>query len=170
MASIWINADRKIVDADESWDVLANKNKADELSGNSIKGKYITSFIKGDQIRMFLDAMITRVNVTEKPYVLHYRCDGPHKAQFMRMMVSKENDDLFHIEHDLIKSEKIRPKLLLKEDANAEQKRCAVCGRVNFKDGWYDALINRKIFGTVHELKTKSSICPDCEDKIPTEN
>ncbi|MBL3658353.1 hypothetical protein [Fulvivirga sediminis] len=167
MASIWINAERKIVDVDDSWDILASKNQADELLSDSIKGKYITSFIKGDQIRMFLDAMITRVNITEKPYVLHYRCDGPHKAQFMRMMVSKENDDRFLIEHDLIKSEKIDPEILFKEDATSPQKRCAVCGKVNFKDGWFDALTNRKIFGTTHELKTQSTICPDCEDKIP---
>ncbi|UII19735.1 hypothetical protein [Fulvivirga ligni] len=163
MASIWIDAERKIVKADENWDQLAGGNNARELQASSIIGKYITSFIKGDQVRMFIDAIITRVNVSGKPYLIHYRCDGPHKAQFMRMLVKKENDNLFLIEHDLIKSEPINPSILFTENQDATQKRCAICGKVQFKDEWYDALINRKIFGTVESLETSSSLCPSCE-------
>lgn len=166
MASIWIDSDRKIVKADALWDELATTNDSFELTGKQIQGRVIWTFINGDPARMFLDAIITRVNVSEKPYVLNYRCDGPKKARQMRMMVSKDGD-LFRIDHEIVWTEPISPRLLFKETSDADEERCAICGKVHFDGGWYDALVHRRVFGTMYELKTRSVVCPTCEDKVP---
>lgn len=163
MATIWLNSKREIVKADNQWDELANKNNAAFLAEKIIKGTPFLHFVKGDAIRMFLDSIISRVLITGKTYILHYRCDSGTTAQFMRMLVKRLGDDEISIEHELINGEKISPSILFTENESAKEKRCAICGKVEFKNHWHDALTNRKIFGTIYELETKSVICPDCE-------
>ncbi|UII30879.1 hypothetical protein LVD17_21530 [Fulvivirga ulvae] len=166
MASIWIDINCRIIRTDKSWDELARKNKASQLTGDEISGRLIWKYIKGDPARMFLDALITRVRVTGKPYILHYRCDGPSRAQFMKMMVSKVSDGTFHIEHDLIRTGEITPEISFIEDSEAEEKRCAVCGKIQFKGGWFDALTSRRVFGSLDELRTQTVICEACEPQV----
>lgn len=166
MASIWVDKQCRIVKTDQQWDELAKDNNATQLIGEEITGSLIWKYIKGDPARMFLDALITRVNITGKPYILHYRCDSPSRAQFMKMMVSKSDDNTFHIEHDLVRAEKISPEISFIEDKEAEEERCAVCGKVHFKGGWFDALTNRRVFGGLEELRTRTVVCEACEPKV----
>lgn len=166
MAKMWLNSKRQILKADDDWNTLAAKNNAVFLKAENISGVSFLSFIKGDPVRMFLDSIIARVLITSKPYILNYRCDAPNTAQFMRMIVKKEADNLLSIEHEMINDGKISPSILFTENQKAHEKRCAICGKVEFKNEWHDALTNRKIFGTIHEMETKSVICPTCENKI----
>ncbi|MBG9377364.1 hypothetical protein I5907_14065 [Panacibacter sp. DH6] len=166
MAKMWLNAKRQIIKADTGWNDLASKNDAGFLRAENIEGVPFLSFIKGDPVRMFLDSIITRVLITNKPYILNYRCDAPATAQFMRMIVKKESDDVVSIEHDLINHGKISPSILFTENQTAHEQRCAICGKVEFKNEWHDALTNRKVFGTIHEMETKSVICPSCQEKV----
>lgn len=166
MAKIWINSKREIIEGNSKWDELANRNKAGFLQAEQITGASLLSFVKGDAVRMFLDAIITRVLVTGKSYLLHYRCDSGTKAQFMKMLVKREADDTLSIEHEHVESRNISPAILFTEDDEAMEKRCAICGKVEFNQEWYDALTNRRIFGTLKELKTHSSICPACDQDL----
>lgn len=160
---IWINHKRIIQKVDHSWDDIAKKNNAIPLCGNQLSGTNLLSGITGDSARMFLDAIISRVLVTGTPYILHYRCDSPSKAQFMRMIVRRNEDHLIEIEHDLLDRKAISPAILFTEDETAHEKRCLVCGKVEFKREWYDAQTHRRVFGTLKTLATQSTVCPTCE-------
>lgn len=167
MACIWVDENRRIIEADLLWDTLAGSNRAPHLKSDYIRGQSILKFIKGDPAKMYIDAILIRVNVSGKPYILNYRCDSGSYAQLMKMMVSKERKDRFCIEHDIVWRKTIRPQIQFTEDSLAEEQRCAICGKVQFKGEWYDALTNRRIFGTLTELKTRTVVCHSCQDSHP---
>lgn len=163
MAKIMINRSGTIIGTDKQWDVLAQTNEAGHLLGERIKSKNFFNFVRGDVNRMFLEAVLTRVNVTGKPYILHYRCDSPNTAQLIKMLVSKAGNDVFEIEHETLKQSTISPSIYFRQDQDASAQQCMVCGKVKFRNGWYDALTNRRIFGAKEEIRTRSTLCPSCE-------
>lgn len=169
MPKIWIDNKRLIVNGNDEWDQLALHNKAVHLKYDQLLGTSYLHYIKGDAVRMMIDAVISRVIVTGKPYILSYRCDTPTLAQYMRMKIAKEKENMLSIDHELTGRKEISPGIKFYENEAASDPRCAVCGKVHFKGYWYDALTNRKVFGDLTELKTKSVVCGECESRLDKE-
>ena len=166
MPKLWLNLKGQIISANDDWDRLAGKNESVHLSLKSITGRTYLSFIQGDAIRMLMETIFTRVNITGKPFIVHYRCDNKNHAQFVKMMVSKEDEATFCVEHQTENIADIFPELLFTEKAGAAEKRCGICGRVHFNGEWYDALTHRHVFGSLKTLQTESDICGSCSGEL----
>lgn len=167
----WLDDNDIIVRTCSGWDEFALANNGGEvLSGRTI-GQPIWAFIKDDNTRMWVYALLQNVRVSGKTIIRPYRCDSPEEKRFMRMEVRRETDQLISLRHRIMRSEKISQAVNIvyqpKKFVQTRLQRCSICNRLHDGEKWLDieefiALYNR---GTI---EVDYTICTDCKKNDPS--
>lgn len=177
---IWyeVDARNQIVALSDSWNASVLSQQFPELLADCLLGKPLHRFITGDVTRMYTEAIFTSVRVKRSMLEKPYRCDTPELKRDMLMRVIPLLNNGLRVEHQLVKEEHWRSRLLFSTQSSKLPvpqavkkfiKRCSVCN--NLRDG--QEWVTADVFAQRHPQSVSKDedqalpvfygVCPLCQ-------
>jgi len=164
-----VDAADRIVWADARWLAFAAENGAADLRVESVIGKPLWGFVRGNETRKLNTEVHARVRRTRKTVVLPFRCDSPTLKRHMRLTITLGEDGELHYESVILRVELqcylgvIDPQ---QPRANSMLTTCSCCKRALLESvGWLEAEDVSARLGLFESRKFPQlcyTICPDC--------
>ena len=124
----------------------------------------IWDHIRGDQTRMFLETLLLRARMGQKPVVIEYSCNGPTEGRLVEMTIKADTDGSVLISHRFLRIDSL-PELVLDTSYPGDgraPKWCSLCKSLNYGDGW----IPVREFAAEQRISIRFAICPPCRKRI----
>lgn len=160
-----LDANDRIVEVGGQWDAFALENEAPHLAGRAVIGTSLMDHIIGTETRMFLQALLQRARLLQRPKVVPYRCDSATLKRFMCMEIRPSIDGTLRIEHRQLYTEPYAvPLRLASADNRSLLPRCSMCNRLRIGTQWMDPGIAGTSLPSSAErrLPVHECMCPDC--------
>jgi hypothetical protein len=167
-----IDDSHRIVMVGGDWDEFAESNKAPELVGNSVIGRYLWDFI-GDPTTCELYRDLITLARRGKMSQFRIRCDGPDITRLITLRIRAVDDHRVEFVTDLLRSETRDARSLLDRDATRNGDllhSCSWCSRIRVGNTeWIDldAAIERlNLFHAADLPHLSHGLCQSCDEQI----
>lgn len=161
----------RIVLIDGAWDAFAVANHAEHVISSQVLHTSLWEHCRGAMVEQVYRNLLQRVRVTKRPIEFIYRCDAPERRRFIRMCITKREDQPLITFMNQIVREELRPYQALL-DVTAPRRSdelvamCSWCNKVRVDEsGWYeveDAIAALKLFERDACPEITHTICPSC--------
>lgn len=139
--SLWVDGGNRILAVNDAWDGFAAGNDGSEVFRDRVIGTDLLVWIRGDETRMMLAALMQFVRLTGENVRREYRCDSPELRRYMRMTVHRERSGLVRFDHELLRTEPMQPAVRFAVPGAPDAKtvrRCSMCNRVELANAWWN--------------------------------
>jgi hypothetical protein len=166
-----IDATDSLTYVSEEWVAFAQENDAPELTPSRLVGVEIWTFIEGQAIRDFYQALFDRVRVTGTEFVVPFRCDSPDTIRQMELAMRPAQLGGVELEGRLLSIGSRDNVHLLNRyapRANPTIPICSFCRRIAVSGRWLEAseAISRYGFFSGPTQPTLSEqICTSCAER-----
>lgn len=169
--SYWLDNQDRIIDVSNSWDVFAKENNGETVISDNIIGKYLKSFIKSDETRMFTELLLNKARLLNTTVERQYRCDSPDVKRYMKMLIIPEGHNVLRVNHYVLKIEPHSIKLSFmyaKDPKDKFMKRCSICNKVHFERKWHegDSCLVSKFIRENKCVYVIYTVCEICKSDI----
>lgn len=164
----WLDANLSIEAVAGPWDRFARENEGEVNCAARVLGRSLHDFIKGDEVRMWLETLLQLALATGQPVERPYRCDSPELQRFMTMRIVPEDAGKMRVEHRLVAMKKRQRPVYFTfaptESMEAARLRCAVCGRIDQEGVWIEPDTADDVIQDRQQktLKVVYTVCPLC--------
>ena len=161
----------RIIEVNETWDLFACENGAEELVTEHIIGQSLFKHIVGDPTQMYVQTLLGYVRTVQTPVSRDYRCDSDNQKRFMQMHLIPAPNKCIRLEHKTIRIEPILPAISFQyQPKSALIIRCSVCNKIRGEGQiWLDveqAVLDNKVFQE-RVNPTVYTVCPTCKTSLP---
>ena len=160
-----VDRDYRIVDVGGDWDDFAIRNASDECVSKYVIGDDLFSHITGDEVKMWIEAVIQAVRITQEVIERDYRCDGPSVRRYFRLVAEPEPESVVLVSNQLTAEEPQSTSIVLSSaiENHGGTPRCSICNSVRLADKWVDPFE----LGSNQEFQVRHEVCPRCQSKSP---
>ena len=155
-----VDRDYRIVDVGGDWDDFAIRNASDECVSKYVIGDDLFSHITGDEVKMWIEAVIQAVRITQKVIERDYRCDGPSVRRYFRLVAEPEPESVVLGSHQLTAEEPQSTSIVLSSaiENHGGTPRCSICNSIQLASKWVDPFE----LGSSQEFQVSHEVCPSC--------
>jgi hypothetical protein len=135
----WINKDDIITDVSENWDDFAKKNNGEDSFKEKVINTSLFKHVSDDATKMWLECLLSRVRILQRPLEKEYRCDSSDLKRYMKLTVMPLDEDSLELRHDLVYTEEIvpaKPFKFKKAWRVGDMIRCSICNSIKDGDEW----------------------------------
>ena len=165
---LWIDGSARIVAVNAAWDRFAEENEGESATRDHVVGTDLFGWIRGDETRMMLIALLQFVRLTGESVTREYRCDTAELRRFMRMVVRREEAGLIRFDHELLRTERMSVPVRFRgrqDSDHAAVRRCSFCNRVEIKNAWWngdEAARDGRLRSSGSVVTVRYVVCPLC--------
>lgn len=136
-----VDGEDVIVSVDAPWDVFAQRNGAQILTGGFVLGRSIFDFVADPTTRHLYGALLARVREHGVDARFPFRCDAPGLRRFMHMEIASLPYGGVEFRSRTVRTEP-RPAVALLDDrsprSTARITMCGWCKRVDHEGAWVE--------------------------------
>ncbi|SFR58886.1 hypothetical protein [Thiomicrospira sp. ALE5] len=165
-----------IISLSTHWTEAAEQaGAADSLAPEKIIGRPLSSFIRSDSTRMYIESCLQVCRLKQSVMFREYRCDSPSHKRFMELQLTPCPDGAVAMTHSLLREEAFEYSVNIEDSTPDEGKpsgvdykyiRCSMCNSLKplGSNSWTDpAELGDKL---VKPTKVIYSVCPKCLNKL----
>ncbi|MES2013037.1 MAG: hypothetical protein V4445_04735 [Pseudomonadota bacterium] len=163
--SYTIDPENRIVAVNNGWDIFAEANQGESITGGAVIGHSVLDFISGKVTKEYWRSLLERARHSTQALHIDYRCDAPHIKRWMRMELSLLDNGNVCISHTQLAAEK-RNKPIHFEIAQQRGKssyiRCSQCNKIKQREVWLEAESLSETIKINTLLQVVYGLCADC--------
>jgi hypothetical protein len=174
--SYLLGPDDRILAVDETWDEVARRDGAEELTRDRVIGQSLRACISDPQTREIFSLLLAAARRSRRTIHLPFRCDTPGVRRFMRLAIDPQADGSLLLRTSLLRAEPRPPVALLDSTARRSTdflKICGWCKKVPLPSGTWveieDATAQLSLFASGELPRLSHGICPTCARQLEAE-